>query len=148
MLAPRKTVADVIPDAIDPVIGWRAWRVTGPLLVSMNDTPWTPGVALTAECRSTAHTPPDPRCSCGLYAAKSADHLRGMGYNRYDGDDFVAVGEVMLWGGVIEGTQGWRAQFGYPRRLYVPFEAWRLVAGLREQYGVPVKLANTFTLEA
>jgi hypothetical protein len=69
-----------------------------------------------------------------------------MAYHRYREDDFVVLGEVSMWGGVIEGTQGWRAQYAYPRRLLVPFEAWRQGAVLRTAYGVPVELANTLAL--
>jgi hypothetical protein len=71
-----------------------------------------------------------------------------MPYHVYSEDNFVVVGEVAMWGGVIPGTQGWRAQYGYPRQLLVPFEAWRLAAGLRADYGVPITLTNTLALGA
>jgi hypothetical protein len=31
-------------------------------------------------------------------------------------------GELYLWGTVVEHEQGWRAQFGYPKRFVVPSE--------------------------
>jgi hypothetical protein len=92
------------------------------------------------------HAVPDPKCGCGLYAARTLQHLAGMPYHLYYEDEFVVLGEVALWGGVIPGTLGWRAQYGYPRRLLVPFEAWRLVKPLRDAYGVPVELSNTLAL--
>jgi hypothetical protein len=138
----------VIPDIAGVVVGWRAWSIErgGALLSSVvQDTLWPPRERFEAECHRP-HAVPDKKCSCGLYAARTLDHLAEMVYHRYGGDDFVVVGEVALWGGVIPGTQGWRAQYGYPRRLLVPFEAWRLAAGLRDAYRVPVELANTLAL--
>jgi hypothetical protein len=51
------------------------------------------------------------------------------------------VGEVSLWGTVVECARGFRASSAYPLRIHVPAEAAKrngeLVAGLSE-YGVPV----------
>jgi hypothetical protein len=139
-----------IPDIAGVVVGWRAWEVGGdpPRLHSIvQQTAWNPHERIEADCHKD-HDVPDPQCSCGLYAARTLDHLSEMSYHLYSDDDFVIVGEVAMWGGVIEGTQGWRAQFAYPRRLLIPFEAWRLAAGLRDIYGVPVELRNTLALGA
>jgi hypothetical protein len=67
-----------------------------------------------------------------------------MGYHGYDenSDTVCVVGQLANWGKVIEGTQGWRAEFAYPAVIYVPFEAWRLGAPIKKAYGVPVKLLN------
>jgi hypothetical protein len=138
----------LIPDIAGVVIGWRAWGINDhPLrLYSVTHAAvWPPREPIEAECHKP-HAVPDPKCSCGLYAARTLDHLAGMGYQRYRDDDFVVVGEVAMWGGVIPGTQGWRAQFAYPRRLLVPFEAWRYAAGLRDAYGVQVALSNTLAI--
>jgi len=86
-----------------------------------------------------------PTGNCGLYSAKTREHLVSMGYQRYQDDSFHVMGEVWLWGHVVEGSQGWRAQFGYCKHLYLPFEAWHLAKGLREAYGVPVTLSNLFS---
>lgn len=91
------------------------------------------------------HGVPGEGCTCGLYSAKTQKHLMGMGYRKYDAErtgQFRVMGEVSLWGKIVEGTQGWRAEFGYPRNLLVPFEAYALVAPLKDAYGVPVELAN------
>ena len=52
-----------VPDAIEPVVGWRTWRVrdTGSefRLTSVNNaTLWEPGEPLRAAC--TVHNPHDP----------------------------------------------------------------------------------------
>jgi hypothetical protein len=69
-----------------------------------------------------------------------------MGYQLYRADTFVVIGSVALWGGVIPGEQGWRAQYAYPRKLLVPYEIPLVAAALKEEYGVPVRLANTLSL--
>ena len=58
---------------------------------------------------------PHPECSCGVYAAKSIEHLRQFGY-----EGRGIHGEVYLWGNVVEHRLGWRAQFGYPKDLVLP----------------------------
>lgn len=144
------------PDFFEPMIGWRAWKVDAnyregeslPLLhsVTYGDYAWEPGQPVEAVCPSghKGGPPCEGNCSCGLYAAKTYKHLMGMGYPSYDAatGKFCVVGEVSLWGKIVEGTQGWRAQVGYPRKLYVPFEAWRLAKPLHDAYGVPVKMQN------
>lgn len=148
-----------VPDTFEELIGWRTWQVALdlgvgelPILrsVTYSSQFWTPREAVEATCERTshkgyeAHPVPVQSCSCGLYSAKTLEHLQSMNYHRYDPDagSVAVVGSVSLWGKVIEGTQGWRAQFGYPRELFVPFEAFRLVKPLTEAYGVPVKLMN------
>lgn len=172
-LAEQPKVADVvIPDFHEIMVGWRAWGVKAD--VALGDVPllrsvtygshhWNPREPMEATCRAAEkrakrniaanvnpgrHECPSEGCSCGLYSAKTREHLQGMAYHRYDAEGrgmFHVIGEVALWGKVIEGTQGWRAQYGYPRRLYVPFEAWHLAEPLAEAYGCPVELNNILT---
>lgn len=54
------------------------------------------------------------RDSNGDYASKSLDHLRRLGYT-----ERRILGEVWLWGTVVEHEEGWRAQFAYPRKFTV-----------------------------
>jgi hypothetical protein len=62
-----------------------------------------------------AHDPPHFDCTCGVYAAKSREHLRQLGY-----EGRGIRGEVHLWGTVVEHELGWRAQFAYPKSLVLP----------------------------
>lgn len=143
----------VVPDYTDVMIGWRAWHVEerpgfAPQLLSMNSTRWEPREVMEAVCARHENDPkhgvPTLSCRCGLYSAKSREHLLSMPYHYYDPDEgIVVIGEVNLWGRIVEGTQGWRAQYGYPRKLFLPFEGWRLFDPLSEAYGVPVELNNT-----
>jgi len=50
---------------------------------------------------------------------------------------------VANWGKVVEGSQGWRSEYTYPLKLWLPFEAWYLAEALGNAYGVPVALKNT-----
>src|SRR6266481_1046762 len=67
-----------------------------------------------AEAAHDAHEAPHSTCSCGVYATKNIEHLRQSGYERYG-----IHGEVYLWGTVIEHERGWRAQFAYPKNLFL-----------------------------
>jgi hypothetical protein len=58
------------------------------------------------------------KCSCGVYAAKRTAHLRQFGY-----EGRGIHGEVYLWGTVAEHKLGWRAQFAYPKSLFLPPDA-------------------------
>ena len=108
-----------IPDYISPIIGWRVWRWDASRLRSLNGKPWSSGQPLAAKCGAgnahDAHEPPQADCTCGVYAAKSLDHLRQIGLDRYG-----VLGEVNLWGTVVEHELGWRAQFAYPKSLFLP----------------------------
>jgi hypothetical protein len=108
-----------IPDYISPIAGYRAWRWDAAGLRSLNGEPWFPGRPLEAACGAAArgilgpveavnvaHESTHSDCTCGVYAAKSIEHLRQSGYERYG-----IHGEVYLWGTVVEHERGWRAQF-------------------------------------
>ena len=143
----------VVPDQIAVEYGWRAWGIrrretdAGMTLlesVSHNAAFWQPRIPMEAVCNRGCGDVPGNNCRCGLYSAKDLDHLHTMPhYYNYDPQDcFKVIGKVALWGKVIEGSQGWRAQFGYPSELYLPFEAWYLHDELKDAYGVPVRLKN------
>jgi hypothetical protein len=59
------------------------------------------------------HEAPLESCSCGIHAAKDLETLQ-----RVSGGGPV-VGEVYLWGKVIPGENGYRAQYAYPKSLYL-----------------------------
>ena len=113
-----------IPDYISPVVGHRVWRWDETGLKSLNGEPWVPGQHLEARCRvapaahhmaEAVNEVPHRKCTCGIYAAKNSEHLRQIGYA-----DGGILGEVYLWGTVVEHKLGWRAQFAYPKNLLLP----------------------------
>lgn len=141
------------PDVIGTVEGWRAWGVllepppfgNAPRLESVtHNYYWAPRVKARADCSKCGKDVPGEHCTCGFYSAKTLEHLREMGYSKYDSNSGLVcvVGQLANWGKVIEGTQGWRAEFAYPAVIYVPFEAWRLARPIQRAYGVEVKLLN------
>jgi len=98
---------------------------------------WLPGQPLSAACRTLAgraedglavHDAPQMNCTCGVYAAKSLDCLRALGYMRYGS----IYGELYLWGTVVEHQLGWRAQFAYPKKLVLPIDTVPLSMGATE----------------
>jgi hypothetical protein len=149
-----------VPDEIGYVEGWRAWGIPerGPLYgtsaklfsVTRRDYFWTPRQRCQAQCRGSytcrrGGDVPGDTCSCGFYSNRSLAHLMRMKYHRYDAERnglIHVIGRVANWGKVIEGSQGWKSQYSYPLELFVPFEAYKLVAPLKETYGVPVGLKN------
>jgi preprotein translocase subunit YajC len=117
-----------VPDFISPVVGYRIWQWDPTGLRSLNGEKWLAHQPLSAVCRADAtgsiaglskatHNPdelPHFKCTCGVYAAKTIGHLRQCGYKR-----FGVHGEVYLWGTVVEHERGWRAQFAYPKTLFL-----------------------------
>lgn len=116
-----------IPDYIMPVVGYRVWSWDAIGLKSLNGELWMPGQPLSAACRTLAgraedglavHDAPQMNCTCGVYAAKSLDCLRALGYMRYGS----IYGELYLWGTVVEHQLGWRAQYAYPKNFTLPLD--------------------------
>jgi hypothetical protein len=103
-----------IPDYISPIVGYRVWNWHANELWSLNGEAWLPGRALTAKCRRGLHEPPAEDCSCGVYAAKSYQHLQKAVVGSF------VHGEVYLWGRMVEHDLGYRAQFAYPKSLVLP----------------------------
>ena len=115
-------------------------KKTGPyLLKSVTcDDFWRPRQAKVADCTQTLgflfelthtdgdHNAPDPKCKCGLYAVDSLSRLLEV-YDtwsrlrsRLEMERYPAVvGKVKLWGKVIPGEHGWRAQYAYPSELFI-----------------------------
>jgi hypothetical protein len=138
-----------VPDAIEPAVGYRVWLVDNLYnLHSINHNGfWVPGREFEATC-SKHEEPPHQTCSCGIYAASSFDHLFEMGYTKRRGlfavaeNELSIAGEVNLWGGLVPGSQGWRAQFAYPKLFLIPYTLWKIALPVSEKYGVPYRLYN------
>ncbi len=121
-----------VPDFISPVVGYRVWQWDATGLRSLNGEKWFAHQPLSAVCRADAcgsiaglskatHNPtelPSFSCTCGIYAARTMEHLRQCGYRKLG-----VHGEVFLWGTVVEHDRGWRAQFAYPKTLFLAVDA-------------------------
>ena len=139
-----------VPDAITPLVGWRCWGVSETLdgfrLVSNpfdgHTTIWPSQRPLEAVCRAgREHDPPDEACTCGIYAL--AD---GLPYYSYD-EGYVVFGEVTLFGAVIRGSRGFRAQMARPKRLFLAYRHYAYVGPLRSAYRIPVCLVDPFDFQ-
>lgn len=126
------------PDLIEPFVGWRVWRtrvgVDRVWLRSMYfEQEWPGRRPAFADCsEDRAHVAPETEgCKCGLHAARTLagascylpERLRGFRENEpvpTVATTNLVFGQVKLWGRVIEHDLGWRAQYAYPLRLYVP----------------------------
>lgn len=134
------------PDLAEPVIGWRIWYArpsiispdTGAgrwLLNSPFDlSPWPSRKAMIGRCARRpgfmvvgqglrgVHSSPRHDCTCGLYALNDLmSTVRLAEEHAVHEGRFMAVvlGEVSLWGRVVVAQRGYRAEFAYPRRLWI-----------------------------
>ena len=135
------------PDFIEPVIGYRAWRVAhdARLRAWTAATNWSPGVNR-ARChaarlgvgRRRRHAAPDPDCMCGLYALNDFRDARLAA-----GD---VRGAIAAWGSVEVHRTGFRAEFACVVALAVdeaadPARQW-LGEVVARRYGVPLVAAH------
>lgn len=147
-----------MPDADDrdqagAVKGWRYWQLSSPSghlrSVTQRRIEWPSHRGLRARCMGAGHRAPDPSCDCGIYGARDLATLREHGLCL--APEILVVGQVALWGRVIDDVAGWRGEFAYPAQLSVvedlvaDTDAPALAAQLGAAYGVPsgtMPLAN------
>lgn len=139
-----------IRETAGTLIGWRAWVVTetaaGLRLASvLHDVVWEIATPALAACRrdedpfaerQPEHPVPGLACNCGFHAAR--DPVEALSYLRgrdEPGTVCRVLGEVSLWGHLVQTESGWRASHAYPARLYVNDP---VVAAALAAYGVPV----------
>jgi hypothetical protein len=129
----------MIPDGIEPIRGLRQWNSLktrwGTQLTSVTSSErWVPNRVSEATCRNTFIIPPQPtslvypagggrwksrhwnpwdqkhevpgeHCMCGFWSvAHPADAFDPSG-------ELWVMGVIEMWGRVLEGEKGWRAQF-------------------------------------
>jgi hypothetical protein len=125
------------PLGIDPVVGWRAWSVVDHggsyrLASLTRRVEWSPREPFTATCDRHTEAVPSERCTCGVYAATHPADVARLG--RIAG---AAVGEVSLWGSVVEHSRGVRGARAYPARLRLV-----CVSCLRDGAGTPATVID------
>ena len=120
-----------VPDYVTPIVGYRAWSWAGPhyLKSLTNQQPWPPGKPMVAKCQAWPHhKAPQEICTCGIYALKTITQKNRNQFPQFPRGDktwpCLIVGEVYLWGKVIEHQYGWRAQFAYPKSLSFLWGRW------------------------
>lgn len=131
---PTREVSDLeLAFSAEPVRAWRAWPITDfhrrdgtiePRLAPVSNVVglWPPRSRMEARCertwQATPHEAPWPSCQCGAWAVRDRAAAERIARGRIGP---VCIGEVNLWGRVLEFEHGYRAQYAYPAKLYV----WR-----------------------
>lgn len=160
--APTVPATSFAPDYAEPLSAWRLWEVepldAAPRLRSLyRFSLWPVGAPLEARCeaqrlrlpRRPRHRAPTATCTCGIYGAPFELIRRKLVVdNGLPTGCLFVIGTVLLWGDVLECERGWRAEFAYPGRLFVPvaFPGAAAQAGGLGDYGVPVELVDTHDL--
>jgi len=138
----------------EPYVGYRDFEIIGPIdvctLASRNGEEWPTREPLIARCKYaeynesnvnwlTLHDAPDETCQCGIYAFNSPD-------NPELEDDAIAWAEVNLWGKILVAPHGYRAEFSYPKTIFIRDTGTKMVRYARErlekEYGVPAILVD------
>ena len=138
----------------EPIVGWRQWNFMYPHFLANlgNDTIYVPREKIEARCEQSStigtvvlrkdhseQQAPHLTCMCGIYAYKEKPRLLREIRNIYSGLRLV-YGEINLWGKVIEHEDGYRAQFGYPKRLWCTPAIEPLAGWIGYVYGVPCEV--------
>jgi hypothetical protein len=136
----------------EAITAWRCWFVLPEecLLrpIYKRGLAWKPREALEAVCPDQLHEVPDDRCKCGVWAASAPENLHEVKWTKATpkGVDpqpgVLVVGQVSLWGRMIEYERGWRSSHAYPKHLYVFADDPALAAALRDTYLVPVEYGD------
>ncbi len=125
------------PDLIEPIVGFRHWRLVDGALSSMfSMTAWE-GAQMTARCTNGDHDPaqtPSPECVCGIYAYYEPCPRTALAMTRG-----LVGGAVVLWGRVEAHATGVRAEHARIVALDLPLirrEKRLAVARIAERLGV------------
>jgi hypothetical protein len=126
------------PDLIEPIVGFRHWRLLDGEVRSMfSQTPWVTA-EMTARCRGGEHDPaqtPSPGCTCGIYAYYDPCPRTASAMTH----DLIG-GAVVVWGRVEAHATGVRAEHARIVGLDLPLTRTRkrrAVREIAERFAVP-----------
>ncbi len=139
----------------EATVSWRAWSLARPHFLSSPNLVWMPREPLEAYCAISGGSiisnhgiiSPDARCTCGVYSVKDRQALAN--YFSIDPKTIrehrnvppAVIGQVKIWGKVLEHSRGYRSQFAYPAKLWVLDKDWAPLSPLlADMYGVPVEV--------
>jgi len=128
---------DVSDTYILPIFGYRGWVPReGKLTSYAVDYFWIPKKANVAQCGGSerakfwgphniqpgptliphaSYAAPLAECGCGFYAFKTLPYLVKWLDHR---EPSIVIGEVYLWGKIVDCQYGYRAQYAYPKCFY------------------------------
>jgi hypothetical protein len=131
-----KPETERIPGATytQPILAWRMWVMNGGKLTSVHysSQPWKPKQRFSAHC-FTCKPLPEPRCTCGVYAKRNIEYSFWVNNQRSS----CVLGLVYLWGNIVEGDRGYRAQFAYPAKLFIIDNNEAEIMAIAHKYGIP-----------
>lgn len=152
-----------VPDAIEPLVGYRGWLTKDGYLHSCyRDVRWPVGSPLRSECiaplqqihfsdespppRVSKHSFPIKPCTCGIYGLYEFPKLWEVREGRRQEThkpwpDGAVVGMVHGWGNTIVGNKGFRAEWAKPIALVKNTQltsAINLLEQLAERYGLQI----------
>lgn len=105
---------------------------------------WHPGRPVHAVCVGGGHPAPAVGCWCGVSGARDLDALRDHGLCVLPGP--LIVGEVDLWGRILDERYGYRAEHAYPASIGLVTETagddaeQAVLRQVLAEYGVPVTM--------
>ena len=108
----------------EPIIGWRTWEFSNYKLYSCNHiTPWLFNDPLESDklpnfdyCVDDAGRI-NTHIQYGIHAYKNFDDLITHRSMEIWNDDKIVIGQVYMWGKIIEHKNGYRSQYAYPKNL-------------------------------
>ena len=118
------------------IIGYRKWKIqqwidgcSEYLLTSMYYfAVWYPGKPMIGIVDSNGVS--------GIYAFNKLVYCSNYGSVLPDNNTLYLIGEVSLWGKVIKAKYGYRAEFGYPKKLISTNASQNVLNILRRTYGI------------
>lgn len=136
-----------LPDSIEPILAVRAWNIykeNNKYFLSscfQYKIIWPFETKLSAFCLADdpwgnsgiKHTAPISDCDCGIYALKKVPDEHEL----LPWEEDSILGLVFIWGKVIEGSKGYRAQFSKPAAI-LQDDRMNIVTSLSKNYSVPV----------
>lgn len=117
------------------IVAWRAWKIIGRHLASMNGKLWLPGKPMRGR-------EVDENMALGVHAFRTRENVLEYlfsGGAHYTCDPLIVLGRVHLWGVVIEHERGYRAEMAYPKqfiRIFSNRESEAAMAALQKHYGM------------
>lgn len=133
--------------------GWRAWRIVDferrgsvsekRLQALGTYTVWEPYQAGVATCTTNGkHEAPWPKCYCGFWAFHTREDVEQSLFADYGGEKGKVIGQIALWGRVLECTRGFRGEYAYPQTLQFIEVDIKTAHDVAERYGVPYSIGK------
>lgn len=146
-------MTSTVADHLSPRLAWRAWRLDGHnYLHSLHqDSVWRGYEEVQAICQApqtvyeSREVAPEDNCTCGIYSVFTpAEALLWAAdyYSRFPSSR-VVIGQVSLWGKIVEHEGGLRAQYAYPHDLVLLGKPdMPSQQTLEQRYGVSVEVRD------